>query len=91
MTGAERFRVSRRAAYVPPVATDVPAIGEHVDRHLSMLIADPGPDAARLSQGAAQAAQLLREVSPGRGPARPQHRRISLTAPLRSFKRWLGW
>ncbi len=88
MIGAERFEAARRAAYVPPISVGGAAVRDRLDRHLAVLVpegADPEP--SRL--GVAQTAQLLRDITPR--PAAPTHRRLSLRAPLRSFKRWIGF
>lgn len=88
MIGAERFEAVRRTAYVPPVSVGGAAVSDRLDRHLSVLVpegADPEP--ARL--GVAQTTQLLREITPR--PSAPTRGRLWLHAPLRSFKRWIGF
>jgi hypothetical protein len=88
MIGAERFEAVRRTAYVPPISVGGTRVKDRLDRHLSVLVpegADPEP--SRL--GVAQTTQLLREITPR--PAAPTRRRLSLRAPLRSFKRWIGF
>jgi hypothetical protein len=98
MIGAERFEAVRRTAYVPPINVGGRAVKDRLDRHLAVLVpegADPAHaglgvplgEPARL--GAAQSVQLLREITPR--PAAPTRRRLSLRAPLRSFKRWIGF
>jgi hypothetical protein len=100
MIGAEAFEAARRGAYVPPVNVGGRAVRDRLDRHLTALVpesADPRlvrtsggvrTDSARLA-GAAQTVELLREITPR--PSAPTKRRISLRAPLRSFKRWIGF
>ena len=88
MIGAERFEAVRRTAYVPPISVGGSAVRDRLDRNLSVLApegADPEP--ARL--GVAQTTQLLREIMPR--TATPTRRRLWLQAPLRSFKRWIGF
>jgi hypothetical protein len=88
MIGAERFEAVRRTAYVPPISVGGSAVRDRLDRHLSVLVpegADPEP--SRL--GVAQTTQLLREITPR--PTAVPRRRLWLNAPLRSFKRWIGF
>jgi hypothetical protein len=88
MIGAERFEAVRRTAYVPPIIVGGSAVKDRLDRHLSVLVpegADPEP--ARL--GVAQTTQLLRDIMPR--SATVTRRRLWLHAPLRSFKRWIGF
>ena len=88
MIGAERFEAVRRTAYVPPVSVGGPAVNDRLERHLAILVPeDPDPEPSRL--GVAQTAQLLRDITPR--PAAPTRRRLWLHAPLRSFKRWIGF
>jgi hypothetical protein len=99
MIGAERFEAVRRTAYVPPISVGGRAVNERLDRHLAVLVpegADPARSGGRglptgepARLGAAQTVQLLREISPR--PAAVPRRRLSLRAPLRSFKRWIGF
>jgi hypothetical protein len=92
ITGAERFEAARRAAHVPPITVGVGSVAERLDRHLAVLLADQ-PQVESLagpSGAAAQAAQLLRDISPRTASASSPKRRFSLFAPLRSFKRWFG-
>lgn len=97
MIGAERFEAARRAAYVPPISVGGAAVRDRLDRHLAVLVpegADPAhglglPAGEPARVGVAQTAQLLRDITPR--PAAPTHRRLSLRAPLRSFKRWIGF
>jgi hypothetical protein len=98
MIGAERFEAVRRTAYVPPITVGASAVRDRLDRHLAVLVPE-GADAARGARplpaadptrlGAAQTVQLLREITPR--PAAPTRRKLSLRAPLRSFKRWIGF
>ncbi|MGH6656921.1 MAG: hypothetical protein ACRDVE_17145 [Actinocrinis sp.] len=100
MIGAEHFQAARRSAYVPPVSVGGAAVKDRLDRHLAVLVPE-GADPARIAVGrglptgeparlgVAQTAQLLREITPR--PSAPTRRRISLRAPLRSFKRWIGF
>lgn len=88
MIGAERFEAVRRTAYVPPISVGGTRVKDRLDRHFAVLVpegADPEP--SRL--GVAQTTQLLREITPR--PAAPTRRRLTLRAPLRSFKRWIGF
>jgi hypothetical protein len=90
MIGAERFEAVRRTAYVPPVSVGGSAVRDRLDRHFSVLApegGDPDPEPSRL--GVAQTTQLLREITPR--PSAPTRRRLWLHAPLRSFKRWIGF
>ena len=88
MIGAERFEAVRRTAYVPPISVGGSAVKDRLDRHFAVLASeDADPEPARL--GVAQTAQLLREITPR--PAAPTRRRMWLHAPLRSFKRWIGF
>jgi hypothetical protein len=98
MIGAERFEAVRRTAYVPPVSVGGRAVKDRLDRHLAVLVpegADPAsgglglPTGEPARLGAAQTVQLLREITPR--PSAPTRRRLSLRAPLRSFKRWIGF
>jgi hypothetical protein len=100
MMGAGGFEAARRAAYVPPISVGGPAVGDRLNRHLAALApedADQAPpgaghppgESARL--GAAQTVQLLREITPRPAAHTPQRRRLSLWAPLRSVKRWIGF
>lgn len=100
MIGAETFEAARRGAYVPPIAVGGRAVKDRLDRHFDALVpeaADPrlartsGPSRADSAKaaGAAQTVELLREITPR--PSAPTKRRISLRAPLRSFKRWIGF
>ena len=97
MIGAERFEAVRRTAYVPPISVGGSAVRDRLDRHLSVLApegADPEPARLGVAQttrllGVAQTTQLLREITPR--PATPTRRRLWLQAPLRSFKRWIGF
>jgi hypothetical protein len=97
LIGNERFAAARRAAYVPPISVGGRSVADRLERHLAVLAPQTGhpadadhADAAQI--GAAQTVQLLREISPrpGSAPAAPRHR-MSLSAPLRSFKRWIGF
>jgi hypothetical protein len=100
MIGAEKFEAARRGAYVPPIIVGGRAVKDRLDRHIAALVpevADPRlvrtSGAARTDSatavGAAQTIELLREITPR--PSAPTRRRISLRAPLRSFKRWIGF
>jgi hypothetical protein len=101
MISTDRFEAARRrTAYVPPVSVGGRAVKDRLDRHLAVLVpegADPAragrglpiAEPARLGAGAAQTVQLLREITPR--PAAPTKRKLSLRAPLRSFKRWIGF
>jgi hypothetical protein len=98
MIGAERFEAARRTAYVPPISVGGRAVKDRLDRHLATLVpegADPArpglglPEGESARLGAAQTVQLLREITPR--PSAPTRRRLSLRAPLRSFKRWIGF
>jgi hypothetical protein len=100
MISPDRFEAARRrTAYVPPVNVGGRAVKDRLDRHLAVLVpegADPArpgrlplAEPARLGIGAAQTVQLLREITPR--PAAPTRRKLSLRAPLRSFKRWIGF
>src|SRR5262245_60628765 len=98
MIGAERFEAARRAAYVPPISAGGQAVKDRLDRHPAVLVPE-GADAARYGVGlptgeparigVAQTTQLLRDITPR--PATPTKRKLSLRAPLRSFKRWIGF
>jgi hypothetical protein len=100
MIGAEKFEAARRGAYVPPINVGGRAVKDRLDRHFAALVpesADPRltrqsaavrTDSARAA-GAAQTVELLREITPR--PSAPTRRRMSLRAPLRSFKRWIGF
>jgi hypothetical protein len=100
MIGAEAFEAARRGAYVPPVKVGGRAVKDRLDRHFAALVPESADarlvrtsagaraDSARVA-GAAQTVELLREISPRTGA--PTRRRISLWAPLRSFKRWIGF
>ena len=100
MIGAEAFEAARRGAYVPPITVGGRAVKDRLDRHFDALVpevADPRlvrtpasahADSAKAA-GAAQAVELLREIMPR--PSAPNRRRMSLRAPLRSFKRWIGF
>jgi hypothetical protein len=91
MIGAERFAAARRAAYVPPISVGGATVKDRLDRHFAALVPDAADEATRL--GVAQTTQLLREITP-RPAAAPTHRtqrRMWLRAPLRSFKRWIGF
>ena len=100
ISAAEHFAAARRGAYVPPVGVGVPAVQDRLERHLATLVPEAGPggpvprpratgasDPVRL--GVAQTTQLLRDITPR--PTAPTRRRMSLLAPLRSFKRWIGF
>ena len=87
MIGAERFEAARRTAYVPPISVGGSAVKDRLDRHFAVLAEGADPEPARL--GVAQTAQLLRDITPR--PAMPTRRRMWLHAPLRSFKRWIGF
>lgn len=88
MIGAERFEAVRRTAYVPPISVGGSAVKDRLERHLAVLVPDgTDPEPARL--GVAQTTQLLREITPR--PAAPTQRRMWLNAPLRKFKRWIGF
>jgi hypothetical protein len=97
LIGTERFAATRRTAYVPPITVGGRSVADRLDRHLAVLAPETGltagsgpADAAQL--GAAQTVQLLREITPRTGsvPAAGR-RRVSLRAPLRSIKRWIGF
>lgn len=95
LIGTQPFAAARRAAYVPPVSVGGRAVADRLERHLAVLVPDrpghpPGTavdDAARI--GADQTVRLLREITPR--PTVPARRHMSLRAPLRSFKRWIGF
>ena len=100
MIGAEAFEAARRGAYVPPVNVGGRAVKDRLDRHFAALVPEPADarlvrtsasvraDSARVA-GAAQTVELLREIMPR--PSAPTRRRMWLRAPLRSFKRWIGF
>jgi hypothetical protein len=88
MIGAERFEAVRRTAYVPPISVGGSAVKDRLDRHFAVL-APEGADPELSRLGVAQTTQLLREITPR--PAVPTRRRLWLQAPLRSFKRWIGF
>lgn len=88
---AQRFEANRRAACVPPIVVGGRVVADRLDRHLALLAPGPGAVAPSLAD-ATQAAQLILEITPrpaavGVAP----RRRLSLRAPLRSFKRWIGF
>ncbi len=107
ISAAEHFAAARRGAYVPPIGIAVPGVQDRLERHLATLVPDSrgaearaadaatrpdarpraGADPVRL--GVAQTAQLLRDITPR--PTAPTRRRMSVLAPLRSFKRWIGF
>lgn len=101
MISTDRFEAARRrTAYVPPVNVGGRAVKDRLDRHLAVLVPEgadparpghvlPATEPTRLGIGAAQTVQLLREITPR--PAAPTRRKLSLRAPLRSFKRWIGF
>lgn len=101
MIGSDRFEAARRrTAYVPPVTVGGRAVKDRLDRHLAVLVPEgadptraglglPVAEPGRLGVGAAQTVQLLREITP-RPTAPSTRRKLSLRAPLRSFKRWIG-
>lgn len=97
LIGNERFAAARRTAYVPPISVGGRSVADRLERHLSVLAPQAGPAAslenAEAAQvGAAQTVQLLREISPRTGSAPAVgRRRMSISAPLRSFKRWIGF
>jgi hypothetical protein len=100
MIKAETFEAARRGAYVPPITVGGRAVKDRLDRHIAALVpevadprlvrtpAAPHTDSAKAA-GAAQTVELLREIMPRRSA--PTRRRMSLRAPLRSFKRWIGF
>jgi hypothetical protein len=96
LIGTERFAATRRTAYVPPITVGGRSVADRLDRHLAVLAPESGlvagsgsVDATRL--GAAQTVQLLREIAPRTGSAPAGRHRMSLRAPLRSIKRWIGF
>ncbi len=103
MISSDRFEAARRrTAYVPPVSVGGRAVKDRLDRHLAVLVPEgadpalaghglPAAETARLGAGAAQTVQLLREVTPRPTAPSTRQRRLSLRAPLRSFKRWIGF
>jgi hypothetical protein len=93
----QSFAAARRGAYVPPLnlETSRGATGERLERHLAAVAPSatavatrPAPTRVEVDQAAA----LLREITPRSGAATAQapRRRFSLSAPLRSVKRWFG-
>ncbi|HEY3868839.1 MAG TPA: hypothetical protein VGM10_10840 [Actinocrinis sp.] len=93
ITGADRFEAVRRTAHVPPITVGVRSVAERLDRHLAVLVSEPQVDSRAVqADTAAQAVQLLREISPRTASSQQSQprRRFSLFAPLRSFKRWFG-
>jgi hypothetical protein len=100
MIGAEAFEAARRGAYVPPINVGGRAVKDRLDRHFAALVPEAADarlvrtpagahaDSARAA-GAAQTVELLREIMPR--TAAPMRRRMWLRAPLRSFKRWIGF
>jgi hypothetical protein len=88
MIAAEAFEAARRGAYVPPVTVGGRAVKDRLDRHIAALVPESA-DPRSAGAGAAQTVELLREITPR--PSAPTHRRMSLRAPLRSFKRWIGF
>jgi hypothetical protein len=88
---AQRFEANRRAACVPPIVVGGRVVADRLDRHLALLA--PGPGVAGPSRAQAnQAAQLILEITPRPAAVGPApRRRLSLRAPLRSFKRWIGF
>jgi hypothetical protein len=90
---AQRFEANRRAACVPPIVVGGRVVADRLDRHLALLAPGPGTVTPRPSMADAdQAAQLILEITPRPAPAgAAPRRRLSLRAPLRSFKRWIGF
>ena len=100
MIKAEAFEAARRGAYVPPITVGGRAVRDRLDRHIAALVPEvadprlvrasavPHADSTKAA-GAAQTVELLREITPR--PSAPTRRRMSLRAPLRSFKRWIGF
>lgn len=88
---AQRFEANRRAACVPPIAVGGRVVAERLDRHLALIAPVPGT-AAPSRADATQAAQLILEITPRpTAVAATPRRRLSLRAPMRSFKRWIGF
>jgi hypothetical protein len=88
---AQRFEANRRAACVPPIAVGGRVVADRLDRHLALIAPAPGAAMPTRAQ-ASQAAQLILEITPRPAAvSAPPRRRLSLRAPLRSFKRWIGF
>ena len=88
---AQRFEINRRAACVPPIAVGGRVVADRLDRHLALIAPLPGTIAPTRAE-ATQAAQLILEITPRPTASSPvPRRRLSLRAPLRSFKRWIGF
>jgi hypothetical protein len=93
------FAAARRTAYVPPLNLK-PSAGsrDRLERHLAAVAPSATAVATRPAPTVgevAQATALLREITPRSGgtisASTPARRRLSLFAPLRSVKRWLGF
>jgi hypothetical protein len=66
------------------------AVAERLDRHFALLTQAPAAQPERVSQ-ADDAVELMRSLT-SRQPAkrRPRFGRLSLAAPLRSLRRFIG-
>jgi hypothetical protein len=86
----DRSGVVRRAS-VPPLTPGGTAVAERLDRHFALLTQAPAVQPERVSQ-ADDAVALMRSLT-SRPPVRqrrPRFGRLSLAAPLRSLRRFIG-